>query len=122
MRLLERDARLLVRRRANNSCEVCGGPGYQFSHRRTRSVRDEHQWCPCNGLLACQTCHSVMHRNPENARAWGHHVSSFVDLPGEVPVHLLGRWWMVRCDGSYSWAPDKHVSLIDGTPTLAPGY
>jgi hypothetical protein len=101
----ETQARKLVRERARGRCEVCGGNGYQWSHRRTRSIRDEHTWCPCNGLLACSTCHMKMHMNPEWARERGLHVSSFVDEPGTVPVMLRSFQWRLHCDGSFSPVP-----------------
>lgn len=95
-------AREVVYRRSRGRCEVCGGVGSEFSHRRTRAVRGKHQNSPENALWACRTCHARMHRNPEVARANGWHVSRYVDEPGTVPVWLPPRrgWFLLGCDGS----------------------
>lgn len=94
----ETRARELVRKRANGRCEVCGGPGMEFSHRRRRSVR-EHRFCPCNALLACQSDHRRMHASPEEARSYGWHVSIYEE-PATVPVLLAGgRYWLLDCEG-----------------------
>lgn len=102
----ETKARELVRKRANGRCEVCGGNGYQYSHRRRRSVPD-HRWCPCNGLLACATCHVRMHQGPKTARTVGWHVSIF-DEPAQVPVLLFGgRYWLLDCTGNATEVMDS---------------
>lgn len=94
----ETRARELVRKRANGRCEVCGGRGYEYSHRRRRSIR-EHSWCPCNGLLACRTCHARMHEGPVEAQVVGWHVSIYEE-PATVPVLLAGgRYWLLDCEG-----------------------
>ena len=93
-------ARRVVFARAKNRCEVCGGPGQEFSHRRTRAVRDQYTDTPENGLCACRTCHKRMHDNPERARELGHHVSRYTKFPGGVPVYLKGAWWLLCDDGT----------------------
>lgn len=95
-------AREIVFARAKDRCEVCGGRATDFSHRRTRSVKDEHTDSPENGLASCRACHAQMHRHPAEARRLGHHVSRYVPDPGKVPVHLKGAWWMLSRDGTMS--------------------
>lgn len=96
--------------RSGYRCEVCGGVGREYSHRRTRAVGGEHQHCPCNALLACSADHRRMHSSPVAARANGWHVSRYVDEPGSVPVWLppRGGWFLLGCDGSMTRteAPD----------------
>lgn len=103
-------AREVVYRRSRGRCEVCGGVGSEFSHRRTRAVRGEHAHAAENALWACRTCHDRMHRNPEVARANGWHVSRYVEDPGTVPVWLPPRsgWFLLGRDGSLtpSGGPD----------------
>ena len=93
-------ARRIVFARAKNRCEVCGGPGQEFSHRRSKGVRDKYTDTPENGLCACRTCHAEMHANPEQARRLGHHVSRYTVYPGDVPVYLKGGWWLLASDGT----------------------
>lgn len=97
-------AREAVFARSRLRCEVCGGRASDYSHRRTRAVRGEHQHCPCNALAACRTCHRRMHDGPEAARFRGWHVSSAEAEPGSVPVYLPFRqgWFLLGCDGSMS--------------------
>jgi hypothetical protein len=109
-------ARTIVIGRANGRCEVCGGPGYEYSHRRTRSVGGLHQHCPCNGVWSCRTCHTKMHAGPEAAREKGLHVSRYVEVPAFVPVRFITGWWMLRCDGTGEFLPDSRVVLQDGQP------
>lgn len=105
-------ARGMVFGRSLYRCEVCGGVGREYSHRRTRAVGGEHQHCPCNALLACSADHRRMHDGPEVARRLGWHVSRYVDEPGTVPVWLppRGGWFLLGCDGSMTRteAPDDH--------------
>lgn len=98
----ETTARKLVRERAKGRCEVCGGPGYEYSHRRRRNIRG-HAWCPCNGVLSCRTCHAKMHAHPERARELGLHVSAFEESPSEVPVTLLVGEVRLFCDGTFEF-------------------
>lgn len=97
-------ARITVKTRAHFRCERCGvpAPTGQWHHRRSRSRRDEHTHCPCNGVWLCATCHGWVHAHPLEARAEGGFiVSRHVDQPGAVPVVTP---WGVRvhgCDGTY---------------------
>lgn len=91
----------IVIRRARGRCEVCGGPGQEFSHRRTKSVHGEHRHHACNGIWSCRRCHADMHDHPERARRLGHHVSRYKE-PWSEPVFLKGGWWLLHCDGTVS--------------------
>lgn len=113
-------AREALLRRAGRQCEVCGGVGRDYSHRRTRSVKDAHQWCPCNAVWACRTCHDAMHAAPAQARERGHHVSRYVEEPATIPVRLRGRWFVLLCDGTKIPVADTLVRVAYGTPELLP--
>lgn len=118
----EKWAREAVALRAHRLCEVCGGRGQDFSHRRTKSVHDEHTWCPCNALFACRSCHSTMHDGPVAARREGLHVSRFIDLPGTVPALLSVGWAILDCEGGGRVIPAEQVIDEYGTPrVLGPG-
>lgn len=114
----EVEARQKVGTRAKRYCETCGGKGYEYSHRRTVAVKDDHEWCPCNGTLSCSSCHDWLHRHPLDARALGLMVSRYVDEPAKVPVRLRGGWVMLHCDGSVTPLRQDQVELEHGTPTL----
>lgn len=115
----EVDARRLVGQRSNRGCETCGGNGYEFSHRRTRAIRDDHLWCPCNGTLSCHTCHEWLHRHPDDAKVLGLMVSRYVDEPGTVPARLKTGWVLLHCDGSVTPLHEDQVTTTDwGTPAL----
>jgi hypothetical protein len=81
-------SRKLVRVREMNKCLRCamGSQALQWHHRRSRSVRDPHQHCPCNGVLLCPTCHEWVHKHPFEARGLGLIVSRHTAVPGTVPV------------------------------------
>lgn len=114
----EKWARNTVAMRAHHLCEVCGGRGQEFSHRRTRAVRDDHLWCPCNALLSCHTCHATMHAGPVEARRVGQHVSRYIAEPATVPVQLSVGWAMLDCDGGGRVVPAEQVIDEYGTPRL----
>lgn len=105
-----------IKQRSGNACEVCGGPGYEMSHRRSRRVTDPHTHCPCNILLTCRTCHSRMHDNPTVAFRLGHHASQWKPVPSIIPVRLLGSWWILTCDGTKAYLDDNEVSTTAGSP------
>lgn len=115
----EVEARRLVGIRAKLACETCGGKGYEFSHRRTRGVRDEHQWCACNGTLSCHTCHEWLHAHPLDARVVGLMVSRFADEPAKVPVRLRTGWVLLHCDGTTTRLRPEQVVTEHGAPALA---
>jgi hypothetical protein len=90
-------SREIVRARSGGKCEWCKvGRAREWHHRRTKKVKGEHRHCPCNGIDLCTTCHQYAHRHPEQAREEGLIVSSFVVLPGTVPVWGIGYF---TCDG-----------------------
>jgi hypothetical protein len=94
-------ARTIVRHRAHGRCERCGSPAPngEWHHRRSRSVRDEHRHCPCNGLWLCQADHQWVHAHPFEARQTGFIVSRFTPEPGSI---ALTSPWGIRlhdCQG-----------------------
>lgn len=96
-------SRQIVKARARGRCERCNGVGAEWHHRRTRSVRDDHRHCPCNGVLLCSGCHQWVHAHPFEARQAGWIVSRHTVQPGLHPVHTL---WGVRwhdCDGDTTY-------------------
>ena len=101
-REIPEESRRLVEQRQQRTCIGCGGNGYEWHHRRSRRVREDHRHCPCNGVLLCRTCHSAAHGHHEEGRVRGLIVSQWVDEPFLVPVmDARGGWWQLLCDGSY---------------------
>jgi hypothetical protein len=98
-------SREIVRTRERGLCTRCRGRGTEWHHRRSRSVRDAHQHCPCNGVLLCKTCHDWVHANPFEARALGLIVSRY-RIPSEMQVeHNLYGWAWLTCTGTWAAAP-----------------
>lgn len=98
-------SRRTVRERSMGRCERCGSPAAfgHWHHRRTRSVRDAHTHCPCNGIWLCTTCHRDVHSHPVRSQGEGTIVSSFEQDPGTVVVNTP---WGIRlhgCDGSITY-------------------
>lgn len=101
-------SRALVRGRDRHHCIRCGMRGVDWHHRRTRSVRDEHTHCPCNGITLCgpgnnHGCHGWAHSNPAEAAEIGLIVSRHsLVLPREVPVqHIEHGLVLLNCDGGF---------------------
>lgn len=91
--------RSLVKVRDNWRCVRCGGPGAEWHHRRSRSVRDEHQHCACNGVWLCTTCHRWVHANPFAARSTGFIVSRH-GQPSEEAIQCAMRGLVtLTCEG-----------------------
>jgi hypothetical protein len=98
--------RSLVKVRDNWCCVRCGMPGAEWHHRRSRSVRDDHQHCTCNGIWLCSTCHVWAHAHPFEARNTGLIVSRH-SMPGDEPVLCAVRGWVVlTCAGEVEFATD----------------
>lgn len=99
-------SRAVVMKRADLRCERCGtgtNPGH-WHHRRSRSVKDDHTHCPCNGVLLCPTCHSQVHATPFSSRGEGFIVSRS-SLPRMQYFHRWdGALILPKCDGGYEFA------------------
>lgn len=92
--MTEARARLIVRDRAGQMCEiringVCLGRGTNYQHRRNRS--QQGPWTPSNGLWVCGSgttgCHGHIHHNVAEATAKGWTVKSWEDWQSK-PVLL----------------------------------
>ena len=114
----ETAAREALRKRSRGRCEGCGGTATDYSHRRTVAVPDDHQWCPCNALHLCRTCHSWAHHNPGKARLRGWHVSRYTERPGHVPACTIQGWFTLDCEGSGRYVHGDDIVISDGTPSL----
>jgi hypothetical protein len=91
--------RAVVKVRDEGKCVRCGGVGSEWHHRRSRSVRDEHQHCACNGVWLCRTCHAWAHAHPFEARRTGFIVSRH-STPVDHPVECVMRGWVrLTCMG-----------------------
>ena len=84
-------SRELVYKRDEGRCVRCSmTPSVkQWHHRRGRSVSDEHQHAPCNGVLMCPPCHAWVHKNPFEARGKGWIVARHL-TPCKVPAEIFG--------------------------------
>lgn len=96
-------SRQAVRSRARDRCEMCGSPAPMghWHHRRSRSVRDIHTHCPCNGAWLCGTCHRIVHENPMTARLNGFIVSRSA-MPNDVPLRTPWGDRINTCNGGYT--------------------
>jgi hypothetical protein len=93
-----------VKSRDRNQCARCAGRGTQWHHRRSRSVRDQHTHCTCNGIWLCRTCHEWVHAHPFEARAKGWIVSRH-SIPAEMQMeHGLYGWVRLTCNALWSLA------------------
>lgn len=71
-----------------------------WHHRRTRSVRDVHRHCPCNGVFLCHTDHAWVHAHPFEARQHGLIVTRHEPEPFTVPFRRGdGAWVLPNCTG-----------------------
>lgn len=78
-------SRETVKARDHGRCARCRGYGWQWHHRRSKSVRDWLTHSPANGVLLCSACHVWVHANPGQAQASGFIVSRWKD-PRRVPI------------------------------------
>jgi hypothetical protein len=96
-----------VRKREMGRCLRCGGPGANWHHRRSRSVRDEHTHCACNGVWLCgsgtEGCHGWAHSHPFEAKAAGLIVSRYEATPGGVTVVSFFGPIRLGCDGRFTY-------------------
>jgi 5-methylcytosine-specific restriction protein A len=94
-------SRTLVKEREQRRCARCSVASNRghWHHRRSRSVRDDHRHCPCNGVWLCATCHQWVHANPLMARIDGFIVSRHVAEPFTVPVATPLGWRWQDCEG-----------------------
>jgi 5-methylcytosine-specific restriction protein A len=98
-------SRQAVRARDRQRCVRCAGNGTEWHHRRSRSVRDPHTHCTCNGVLLCSTCHRWVHSHPFEARAVGLIVSRYRE-PSKMQVeHALLGWVWLTCEARWAAAP-----------------
>lgn len=102
-------ARAEVKGREMGRCLRCGAPAPNghWHHRRSRSRRDQHTHCPCNGVWLCGTCHEWVHQHPFEAKALGFIVSKYVDDPGVVPVRTWFGNILNTCEGERLDAVDS---------------
>lgn len=96
-------SRELVGQRDRWRCARCGipSPCGHWHHRRSRSVRDEHVNCPCNGVWLDPVCHAWAHSNVVLSRAEGFVVSRSVADPSTVPFHTPAGWRLPDCSGGW---------------------
>lgn len=89
-------SRLYVKRRDGGRCVRCRRPLQvtEWHHRRSRSVVDEHQHSPCNGVSMCTTCHRWTHGHPFEARSKGLIVARHA-VPCETPLFITAMGWVM---------------------------
>lgn len=95
-------SRIRVRVRDLQACARCFMPLEQghWHHRRSRSIRDTHRHCACNGVWLCAHDHQWVHAHPFEARQVGLIVSRHTAQPGTVPFRRGdGAWILPDCAG-----------------------
>jgi hypothetical protein len=102
------ESRRLVADRDFGRCTRCGLGATAWHHRRGRSVIDQHQHCPCNGIYLCDECHRYVHAHPFESRRQGWIVSRHTAVPGEVPVKSAVHcdWVLLQCNGQGRFTND----------------
>lgn len=96
-----------VKKRDGDRCVRCRGKGAEWHHRRSRSVRDEHQHCSCNGVWLCNTCHRWAHAHPFDARRDGLIVSRHVSVPASQPVTTWFGPASLDCEGGFGLVKEE---------------
>lgn len=97
-----------VEKRDRRQCVRCNVPTMsgEWHHRRSRSVRDDHRHCSCNGIYLCGACHRWVHANPFEARELGYIVSRH-KMPTIEPVFNIGPGWLLLdCEGGLTRITD----------------
>jgi 5-methylcytosine-specific restriction protein A len=99
-------SRDLVRSRERDRCARCQipSPNGHWHHRRSRSVRDSHSHCPCNGVWLCSTCHTWAHSHPTEAREVGLILMRHQSPPGLSPFRTPTGWVLPDCEGGWTVA------------------
>ena len=98
-------SRDVVRARDRHRCVRCQipAPNGHWHHRRSRSIRDAHTHCPCNGVWLCPTCHAFVHAHPQQAREEGL-IAPRSANPQAVPFRTPLGWRLPDCDGGWTVA------------------
>lgn len=96
-------SRFLVRSRDRSRCARCAvpAPNGEWHHRRSRSVRDSHTHCACNGVWLCSTCHRWAHANPTEAKATGFILPRSVTEMWTMPFKHPLDWRVPDCGGGW---------------------
>lgn len=99
--------REIVRGREKDRCIRCAvpSPSGHWHHRRSRSVKDKHQHCACNGVWLCSPCHQWVHAHPFEARQNGLIVSRHTNDPGIIPMQSAWGWRTHDCYG--------HIAVVE---------
>jgi len=105
--LIPPQSRDLVRTRDMDQCVRCAGRGYEWHHRRSRRVRDDHTHCPCVGVLLCRTCHLWVHAHVFEARRQGLIVSQYQTAPSTVPVFTHLGLLLMDCEGRMEYLREE---------------
>jgi hypothetical protein len=105
----EARARLIVRERAEERCELCGmARGTNFSHRVSRGQGG--LWTPANGQWLCGSgttgCHGRLHANPDWAYRHGLMLRRGSNPTG-IPVLYRGARVLLDDEGGVSMLPDS---------------
>lgn len=112
-------ARAKTRERATGACEGCGAPfpgAFHAHHRLPRSPKRID--CPCNLLALCTGCHADVHAEPRESAVQGRLIARpDKRRPGQVPVAIRGRWYLLGCDGTriVLTSPDQLPSVTCDT-------
>lgn len=106
------ETRSLIRKRANDRCEVCGArtPYHQIHHRRPRGMggsRDPLAGSAANGLWIHPSCHAKIESNRDEAYEKGYLVHQGHD-PSAVPVKVGLHWYLFTHDGTKVVWTDPH--------------
>lgn len=103
----------VIRRLANNQCELCGAPGHSVHHVGASfecglpgNKRDKHDIRKCNLQLLCYSCHDRLDNGAltfyarlrargKNKRAAHRSLNIGTGLVPLRPIRLTSEYWMV---------------------------